>query len=223
MNKGLCGDCLWAQTVTSARGSRFVRCRRSDDDARFAKYPAIPVRVCDGFEVQAGGRLSGAEDAGTSEPLPVIPITAVRFGRASEPEGPTLFERLGGREVVARIVDAFYERVALDPELRPIFPRDLRPGREKQKLFLEQWLGGAERYSERYGPAMLRRRHLPFVISERAAERWLQHMTETLRECDVPPDVASEMLAGLGPLARRMVNEGEGVPLESPDETGADQ
>ena len=110
---------------------------------------------------------------------------------------------------MARIVDAFYERVVRDPELRPIFPRDLCPGREKQKLFLEQWLGGAERYSERNGPAMLRRRHSPFVISERAAERWLHHMTEALRECDVPPDVASEMLAGLGPLARRMVNEGE--------------
>ena len=151
-----------------------------------------------------------------------IPLAAVGSGRTPQPEGPTLFERLGGREAVERIVDAFYDRVEHDPELRPIFPEDLRSGREKQKLFLEQWLGGEDRYAQLHGPPMLRRRHFPFVISERAAERWLRHMAEALRECGVPPDAASEMLAGLTPLARQMVNEGEDVPREPPGESGAD-
>ena len=79
--------------------------------------------------------------------------------------GTTRFARLGGREALARLVDAFYSRIERDPELRPIFPEDLAPGREKQKRFLEQWLGGEPRYAQRYGEPALRRRHLPFPIT----------------------------------------------------------
>ena len=127
---------------------------------------------------------------------------------------PSLFERIGGRATVERVVDAFYARVEADAELRAVFPTDLGPGRAKQKLFMEQWLGGEPLYSQRHGDPRLRRRHFPFVISERAAGRWLRHMSEALRECDVDADVRAEMLAGLGPLAHQMVNEGEPVPRE---------
>jgi len=128
--------------------------------------------------------------------------------------GPSLLARLGGREAIERIVEAFYARIEADEELRPLFPDDLAAGREKQKLFLEQWLGGEERYSDRYGDPRLRRRHFPFVISERAAGRWLRHMTEALRECDVDSDVVGEMVKALAPLAHHMINEGEDVPRE---------
>ena len=203
MEEGLCGRCRFARAVTTAKGSRFLRCGRSDEDARFPRYPSLPVRACEGFEA-----------APASNPSPPVEIPLTALGREPPPEsaGPTLFERLGGRESVERLVDAFYDRIERDPELRPIFPEDLGPGREKQKLFLEQWLGGEERYSRRHGQPMLRRRHFPFVISERAAGRWLRHMAEALRGCGVAADVAAEMLAGLGPLARQVVNEGDDVP-----------
>ncbi len=127
---------------------------------------------------------------------------------------PSLFDRIGGRAAVERVVDAFYVRVEADAELRAVFPADLGPGRAKQKLFMEQWLGGEPLYARRYGDPRLRRRHFPFVITERAAGRWLRHMSEALRECDVDVDVRAEMLEGLGPLAHHMVNEGESVPRE---------
>jgi hypothetical protein len=38
--------------VESARGSVFVRCDRSDLDARFRKYPALPVLRCAGYETE---------------------------------------------------------------------------------------------------------------------------------------------------------------------------
>jgi hemoglobin len=123
-------------------------------------------------------------------------------------------ERFGGAEAVARVVDAFYDRVEADPELRAVFPRDLEAGREKQKAFLEEWLGGERRYSTQHGHPMLRRRHFPFVIGRRHAERWLQHMAEAMRACEVDPDVAAEVLQRLEPLAYHMVNEGEDVPRE---------
>ena len=127
---------------------------------------------------------------------------------------PSLLDRIGGRAAVERIVDALYARVEADAELRAVFPAELDGGRAKQKLFMEQCLGGEPRYSQRHGHPRLRRRHFPFVISERSAGRWLRHWAEALRECDVDADVRAEMLEGLGPLARHMVNEGEPVPRE---------
>jgi len=47
---GLCADCVFARAVTSARGSTFLLCQRSQTDPRFPKYPPLPVRSCPGFE-----------------------------------------------------------------------------------------------------------------------------------------------------------------------------
>jgi hemoglobin len=126
----------------------------------------------------------------------------------------SLFERIGGRATVERIVDDFYARIEADPDMRPLFPADMGPGREKQKLFMEQWLGGEPRYSESFGHPRLRRRHFPFAIEERHAGRWLHHMTSAMRAAGVSDSDIAEILAGLGPLAHHMVNAGEDVPRE---------
>ncbi len=34
---------------------------------------------------------------------------------------PTLFERIGGKQMIAEVVDDFYDRVFADPELKPFF------------------------------------------------------------------------------------------------------
>jgi hypothetical protein len=47
---GLCARCRFAALQTSARGSGFLRCSRSDDDSRFPRYPPLPVTSCPGFE-----------------------------------------------------------------------------------------------------------------------------------------------------------------------------
>lgn len=128
---------------------------------------------------------------------------------------PGLFERFGGSEVVDRVATEFYERVYADPELLPLFPQgeaEREEGRLKQAEFLEQWMGGAPRYSEKYGHPRLRMRHFPFEIDQRAAGRWLRHMTEAMRACGVGEQEIQEVLSGLGPLARHMVNAGQDVP-----------
>ncbi len=139
---------------------------------------------------------------------PLIPL------RAPPTRQPGLLERIGGRPVIERVVREFYDRVEADEELRRLFPDDLTEGREKQALFLEQWLGGEPRYSERYGHPRLRMRHFPFVIDERAAGRWLRHMGEAFRAAGVPEREMQEVFAGLGPLARQMVNADDDVPRE---------
>ena len=213
MNDGLCGRCAWARNVESARGSTFLRCGRHDDDERFAKYPRLPVLQCAGFE-------DAPPTAATVPTTVAVPLVATplppppRLPATAPPDAAPLIDRIGGPEVVARIVEHFYDRIEGDAELRAIFPDDLASGREKQRLFLEQWLGGRAGYSERFGSPRLRRRHFPFVIDEHAAGRWLHHMAEALRAAAVPEQERAEMLAGLGPLAKQMVNAGDDVPRE---------
>jgi hypothetical protein len=45
---GLCLECVHAQRVET-RASVFWRCRLSDQDPRFDKYPRLPVLECSGY------------------------------------------------------------------------------------------------------------------------------------------------------------------------------
>ena len=121
----------------------------------------------------------------------------------------TRFERLGGRDALEAIVETFYDRIDGDPELRPVFPPDLGPGRDKQAAFLEQWMGGEPRYTQRYGEPALRRRHRPFTITERGAERWLALLEGAFEEHGVAGELTREIMDALRPLALRMVNTTE--------------
>jgi hypothetical protein len=47
---GLCADCRHAQKVVSDRGANFYLCKLSFGNPSFAKYPALPVRSCAGYE-----------------------------------------------------------------------------------------------------------------------------------------------------------------------------
>jgi len=47
---GLCARCVHARSIVSGRGSQFVLCERSRMDARFPRYPSLPVRACTGHE-----------------------------------------------------------------------------------------------------------------------------------------------------------------------------
>ena len=203
MDRGLCGGCAHARAVASDRGASFLRCARHDGDPAFARYPRLPVVACPGFEARA------------SAPAPALALPIAPRPVAERPVAerrPRLFERVGGRAAVERVVREFYDRVESDPALRALFPADLAAGREKQALFLEQWLGGEPRYSARYGHPRLRMRHFPIVIDERAAGRWLRHMGEAFRAAGVGEQELAEVFAGLGPLAKQMVNADDAVP-----------
>ena len=59
----LCNACLHVREVTSARGSRFLLCRKSQDDQRYAKYPPQPVIRCAGF-MKAEQQENGGQENG---------------------------------------------------------------------------------------------------------------------------------------------------------------
>lgn len=89
----------------------------------------------------------------------------------------SLFDRVGGEPVFRRVVDRFYDAVALDPVLRPLYPeQDLGPARDRLRMFLVQYWGGPATYSEQRGHPRLRMRHAAWVIGERERDHWLAHM-----------------------------------------------
>ena len=47
---GLCQTCRHATAITNASGSIFYLCRLSEIDARFRKYPSLPVIQCPGYQ-----------------------------------------------------------------------------------------------------------------------------------------------------------------------------
>jgi hypothetical protein len=46
---GLCANCEHARVIQSAKGSSFLLCELSQTDARFPKYPRLPVLTCSGY------------------------------------------------------------------------------------------------------------------------------------------------------------------------------
>ena len=59
---GLCLRCAHARRVPS-RTSLFWRCALAEADARFERYPRLPVLRCDGFTAAPPGTEAGAGPA----------------------------------------------------------------------------------------------------------------------------------------------------------------
>ncbi|MBF8379107.1 globin [Alicyclobacillus mali] len=121
-------------------------------------------------------------------------------------ETTTLYDAVGGASTFRRLVEAFYDRVAQDELLRPLFPPTFDEVKERQYWFLTQLFGGPRLYTERRGHPMLRARHLPFPITVRHAEHWLRCMSQALEEAGIPPAARAAMLERLGGIALHMVN-----------------
>ena len=79
----------------------------------------------------------------------------------------SVYELAGGEGTFRRLVERFYSRVAEDPLLRAVYPeQDLSGATERLSLFLIQYWGGPQTYSERRGHPRLRLRHQPFAIGQ---------------------------------------------------------
>ncbi|MBU6245087.1 MAG: globin [Actinomycetales bacterium] len=89
----------------------------------------------------------------------------------------------GGGAFFTSLVHAFYERVAEDPILRPMYPPgDLAPAERRLRMFLEQYWGGPTTYDAERGHPRLRMRHASYPIDSVARDRWLSLMHEALAE-----------------------------------------
>ena len=125
----------------------------------------------------------------------------------------TPYEYFGGEPFFESLVTAFYERVATDPVLRPMYPPgDLTPARRRLTMFLEQYWGGPGTYSEERGHPRLRMRHVGFHIDSGARDRWLAHMYEAMLEQDMPPEAEKLLWQYLVGAAIGMQNVQDDAP-----------
>src|SRR5262245_65776874 len=96
-------------------------------------------------------------------------------------EPVSFYEAVGGEETFRRLVHAFYQGVAADPELRRVYPsKDLGPAEEHLRLFLMQYWGGRRTYDELRGHPRLRMRHARFVLGGTGRGAWMRPLLAVL-------------------------------------------
>ncbi len=134
-------------------------------------------------------------------------------------EQQSFYDAVGGHPTFERIVGRFYEGVASDPVLRPIYPEeDLGPAAERFRMFLEQYWGGPTTYSDTRGHPRLRMRHAPFAVSPIARDHWLSHMRVALDESGMTPEQVETLWDYVTRAAQSLVNTADepATPAASP-------
>ena len=97
----------------------------------------------------------------------------------------SFYDAVGGADTFRRIVARFYEQVADDEILRPLYPEeDLTGAETRLRMFLEQYWGGPRTYSDQRGHPRLRMRHNPFRIGFLERDAWLRCMHTAVAEID---------------------------------------
>lgn len=99
------------------------------------------------------------------------------------PDNKSLYEIVGA-DFFVHLVDVFYDGVETDPVLLPLYPEgsDTAGARERLALFLIQYWGGPDTYSQERGHPRLRMRHAPFVIGALERDHWLMHMSSAIEQ-----------------------------------------
>ncbi|MGA9872621.1 MAG: globin [Rhodococcus sp. (in: high G+C Gram-positive bacteria)] len=102
----------------------------------------------------------------------------------TEPQ-QTFYDAVGGSDTFHRLTAKFYEEVARDEVLRPLYPEeDLGPAERRMRMFLEQYWGGPRTYSDERGHPRLRMRHSPFTVGPIERDAWLRCMHIAIASID---------------------------------------
>jgi hemoglobin len=138
-------------------------------------------------------------------------VETVRIkGLSGERVGGNFFELIGGTATFKKLTDKFYEGVAKDDVLLPMYPEDdLDGAADRLRMFLEQYWGGPTTYQETRGHPRLRMRHSPFKINPLARERWLHHMKVAVDSLELPELQQAELWGYLDRAATAMLNSFE--------------
>ena len=120
---------------------------------------------------------------------------------------PTLYDAAGGMPFFETLIGRFYEGVARDPILAPLYPADDLPGaRHRLTLFFAQYWGGPRTYDAERGHPRLRMRHMPFAIGPAERDAWLRLMHAAIDASDPPAEVADRLRAYVDMAAEAMRN-----------------
>jgi hemoglobin len=125
----------------------------------------------------------------------------------SKPQLP--FDRIGGREPIARMVNRFYDLMESEPdfaELRAMHAPDLAPMRESLTDFLMAWMGGPRDWFEKRPGACIMSAHRALDgMSFAVATQWVLAMQQAAKET-IPgdPDFVDSMVSAFASMSKGM-------------------
>jgi hemoglobin len=122
-------------------------------------------------------------------------------------DGDSSFRAAGGVAGIERLVDDFYRIMDELPEastIRRMHPQELEVARDKLARFLCGWLGGPNRYKQRYGPISIPGAHARFPIGVAERDAWLACMRAAVARQDYAPRFAEYLLQQLAIPAERI-------------------
>ena len=123
----------------------------------------------------------------------------------------SFYDEMGGEDTFVRLVDRFYDGVAGDPLLRPMYPeQDLTGAKDRLRMFLVQYWGGPKDYGATRGHPRLRIRHAPFPVSPAARDAWLRHMRDAVDSLGLSPLHEQTLWDYLDRAAHSLVNTVDG-------------
>ncbi|MEQ1550994.1 group II truncated hemoglobin [Sphingorhabdus sp.] len=125
----------------------------------------------------------------------------------SKPQLP--FDRIGGREPIARMVNRFYDLMESEPdfsELRAMHAPDLTPMRESLTDFLMAWMGGPRDWFEKRPGACIMSAHRALDgMNFAVATQWVLAMQQAAKET-IPgdPDFVDSMVSAFASMSKGM-------------------
>jgi hemoglobin len=121
---------------------------------------------------------------------------------AKEIQSP--YQRLGHEAGVTRLVERFYHHMDTLPEAAPIrrlHCDDLAPMIDKLSVFLIGWMGGPQRYTERFGRIIIPVAHAPFAIGPSERDQWLECMRRALDDVEASGDLLDALMDAFSRMA----------------------
>jgi hemoglobin len=119
-------------------------------------------------------------------------------------EEKTPYALLGGDDGVRQLVADFYELMDTLPEAAPIramHKGDLAEMSDKLGTFLIGWMGGPQRYQERFGRVIIPLAHRPFSIGPAERDQWLLCMERALEKTALDASMKTRLMDSFGRMA----------------------
>lgn len=116
----------------------------------------------------------------------------------------TLFERVGGKQAIAELIDKFYDRVVADPELRPFFKNvSMDKIRRMQREFFSAALDG---------PIIYTGRPLGYVhhgrgITKHHFSLYVGHLIHTLQGCALKEQDVQDIISRISTYADEITGD----------------
>lgn len=99
----------------------------------------------------------------------------------------SIYDKIGEQNI-RKLIHDFYDGVKKDPVLAPLYEGDFDGAQERLTLFMIQYLGGPQTYSEQRGHPALKRRHVRFPVQDNTITHWLGSMEAALKQSDIKPE-----------------------------------